>query len=788
MLRHNLLLIFRNSKRSKSSFIINLIGLSTGLACTLLIYLWVNSELSFDKFHENDSLLFQIMQNAPGPTGIETMEATPGLLAQALAEEIPEVEFSVSVIPASWFSSKGILSFEDKYVTASEQFVGKDYFKMFSCEFVHGDKKQMISDKYSIAISDEMANKLFNTESVIGKAVTWNRGVFNGQYIISGVFKKHPSISSPFDLIFNYELFLDKRQELLEWQNSDPNTYVMLKQGTDIDQFINKISGFIKSKYEKSKSTLFARHYSDAYLYGWYENGIQSGGRIEYVKLFSIIAIFILGIACINFMNLSTARASKRLKEIGIKKVVGASRRGLIAQYLTESLVTVFISIGIALALTQLFLPVFNDMTGKQLMITLDVNLITTSLGIALITGIVAGSYPALFLSGFKPIQILKGKLNSTLGEILARKGLVTFQFVISIILIVAVVVVYKQMEFVQSKNLGFNKDNIIYFSNTGKLREGGLEAFLSEIKSISGVISASSFSHNLTGEHGGTTDLEWDGKSHDEIIEFGNLEVDYGLIELMGFEMLQGRTFSNEFGSEGDNLILNEAAIVAMGLKDPIGKTVKLWGKDKQIVGVVKNFHFESLYEKVKPCFMQCSPNRRNVLVKLRGGSAEETIPLIRASYHEYNPGLPFEYTFLDEDYKLLYASEQRVAKLSRYFALVAILISCLGLFGLAAFTAERRIKEIGIRKVLGSSVLNIVILLSSDFTKIILLSIAIALPLSYLIAKDWLDNFAYHIKLELWYFASTAMVALLISWLTVGAQTIKSAMTNPVNNLRTE
>ena len=789
MLRHNILLIYRNSIRFKSSFLINLIGLSTGLACTLLIYLWVRSELSFDKFHENDRQLFQLMQNVLDPNGIETMEATPGLLAQALADEIPEVEFAVPVIPASWFSGKGVLSFEDTYISAGGQFVGKDYFNMFSCEFSYGDKDQMISDKYAIAISEEMAYKLFNTtENVIGKTVTWNRGIFSGQYVISGVFKKHPSTSSPFDLIFSYELFLDKRQELLEWGNSDPNTYVMLKPGTDVSQFNNKISGFIKSKYDKSKSILFARHYSDAYLYGSYENGIQSGGRIEYVKLFSIIAIFVLGIACINFMNLSTARASKRLKEIGIKKIVGASRRALIVQYLTESLVTVSVSVVIALAITQFFLPVFNDVTGKELKIEIDTNLVITTLGITFITGIISGSYPALYLSGFKPIQVLKGKLNSSISELLARRGLVIFQFAISVILIVAVVVVYKQMEFVQSKNLGYNKDNIIYFANTGKLREGGLETFLSEVRNIPGVVGASSFSHNLTGEHGGTADLEWNGKSQDETIEFGNLEVDYDLIELMYFEVVQGRTFSREFGSEGDNLIFNEAAIAAMGLKDPIGKTVRLWGKDKQIVGVVKNFHFESLYEKVKPCFMQCSPNKRNVLVKLRSASAEQTIPLINVLYREYNPSLPFEYTFLDEDYKLLYASEQRVATLSRYFAFVAILISCLGLFGLAAFTTERRIKEIGIRKVLGSSELNIVWLLSSDFTKIILLSITVALPLSYIMSRNWLNNFAYGIELELWYFVGAGLVVLVVAWLTVGIQTIKAALTNPVNNLRTE
>ena len=798
MFRHNLLLVYRTFKRFKTSFFINLIGLSTGLACAILIYLWVTDEMSFDKFHEKDRQLYQVMQNAPLPDGVFTTEGTPGLLFEALAQEMPEVEdAAVAAYAPGGRLSKGIISFGNTNIKASELHVSKNYFNVFSYLLMQGDKAQVLSDKYSVVLSDELALKLFHTnENIIGKTVEWKRGELSGLYNVSGVFKKPPlNSSAQFDLLFTYELLFEKYAgNLGNWGNSNPMTYLILKEGTNIDPFNDKIRDFSKSKYKMLNGTdgdwigtLFLQRYSDKYLYNSFENGVQAGGRIGYVKLFSIIAIFILIIACINFMNLSTAKAAHRIKEIGVKKAIGAGRKALVFQFLAESMMITFLSLLLSLLLVALFLPPFNQITGKQLTLTFNPDIVISLLSILLITGLISGSYPALYLSGFKPAIILKGNLNTSTGEAWVRKGLVIFQFAISVILIVSVLIIYKQIEFIHSKNLGYNKDNIIRFVNEGKLLES-METFLSEVKKIPGVVNASSIGNDITANKSSTSGLDWEGKNEGEDILFGNLEVDYDLIELFGFEMKEGRTFSREFNTEGAKIIFNEAAIAAMGIRNPVGKTIKLWGEEKQIIGVVRDFHFESLYERVKPCFLQLSPNRPNVLVKIKAGMEQEALSGIQKFYHEYNEGLPFEYRFLDDDYQALYASEQRVALLSQYFAGIAIIISCLGLFGLTAFITERRRKEIGIRKTLGSSELGIVYLLSGGFTKIVFASILISMPVSYLIMRHWLNSFAFRIELELWFFISAGLIALFIAWFTVGLQTVKAARANPVECLKDE
>jgi len=485
-------------------------------------------------------------------------------------------------------------------------------------------------------------------------------------------------------------------------------------------------------------------------------------------------------------MNLSTARAAHRLKEIGVKKAIGANRSTLMKQHLGESLLISFLSLAIAILIVGLLLPEFNEITGKHLVLTLNAKLMIPLFGIALVTGLISGSYPVLYLSGFKPADVLKGRLNTSFGDRLVRKGLVIFQFAISIIFIVSVLVVYRQITFIHDKNLGLNKDNLIRFLNEGKIAEHS-DIFLAELKKIPGVINSSTFGENITDNGSSTSGITWEGKLSGDI-EFGNLEVDYDLIELFGFEMKEGRTFSRQFNMEASKIIFNETAIAAMGIKDPVGKTIRLWGEERQIIGVVKDFHFESLYEKVKPCFLRLSPGRHNILVRIKAGTEQETIQAIKKVYDVHSEGLPFEYRFVDEDYQLLYAAEQRVAVLSRYFAGMTIVISCLGLFGLAAFTSERRTKEISIRKVLGSSEFGIVYLLSGEFTKLVFTSTLIALPISYFMSAYWLNEFAFRIELKLWFFISAGMLALLIAWVTVGIQTIKAARINPVNNLRTE
>ena len=781
-------MIYRNFKRFKSTFFINLIGLSTGMACTLLIYLWVSDELGMDKFHENGPRLYQVFTNQHQTKDIVTLGEGPGLLGESLEQEMSEIEYAVS---CSQIGSVFTLTAADNHVHAAGHFASKDFFKMFTYPLIEGDRGQVLADKNSIVISEAKALALFNTtKDIIGKFIEVQTVDGKSLAQISGVFQNiSPNSSVQFDFVLSFELFKEIIGDGLTWGNHHALTYVLLHENKSVSEFNHRIKDFIKTKNKDSNITLFAQPYSETYLYGNYENGVPTGGRIEYVRLFSIIAIFIIIIACINFMNLSTAKASRKLKEIGIKKAIGAARRTLIQQYLTESLVLSFLSLLIAILIVDLFLPSFNTLTGKQLILIFNAKLILAILSIAAATGILAGSYPAIYLSGFNPASVLKGKLTGSLSETWARKGLVAFQFSLSIIFIVCVLVIYKQIEFIQSKNLGYDKGNILYFRMEGKVSENK-EAFLSEIKNIPNVINASSMWGSIVGGTGFTTgSFDWEGRNQDEIIQFELLGVDYDLLEVLGIEMESGRSFSRDFPSDTSKIILNEKAISVMGLKDPVGKIFNLWGNDMEIIGITKNFHFQSLHEDVKPFFFRLVPRETSeIMVKIKGGQEKEAIDNIRLVCQKFNPGYSFDYKFLDQDYQGQYEAEMRVAKLSRYFAGLAILISCLGLFGLAAFTAERRLKEIGIRKVLGSSVFGVVALLSADFTKIVLLSIITALPISYLITKQWLDGFAFKISLEWWYFIGAGIIALIISWITVSAQAFKAARVNPVKCLSNE
>lgn len=599
MIKHSLLLIYRNFLRFKSSFFINLIGLSTGLACALLIYLWVNDELEVDKFHEKDSRLFQVMENVPHAEGITTSADTPSLLAEILAKEMPEIAYAAVSTPPSWFP-KVNLSVGGNIIKAAGLFVGEDYFNVFSYSLIQGDRNQVLSDKNSVVISEEVAMKLFNTtENILGKTIDWHLGQFKKQSLISGIFTGTPPNSSiQFDFVLPFKAFHDLVPGTGEWDTRGPFfTYVVLKEGANIDPFNAKLTGFIQSKTNDSLRNLFIKPYSESYLYGEYENGAKAGGRIEYVKLFSLIALFILLMACINFMNLCTAKASGRRKEVGIKKTFGASRKTLMLQYLGESMLMTLFSLILAITFIELFLPQFNEITGKQLTLTFNLQVTLVLLGITLGTGLIAGSYPALYLSGFNPVAVLKGKFNTSGGERLARKGLVVFQFTLSVIFIVSVLVVYKQMEFVQTKNLGYDKDHVIYFESEGKVPES-MDTFLAEVKRIPGVVNTSSMVARVQG--GPTASVGWKGETSNDVIQFRPFQVNYGLIETLGIEMKAGRAFSRNYGADHTKIIVNEAAIKAMGLEDPIGKTFN----NKEIIGVVKNFHFQSLHEEVKPSF----------------------------------------------------------------------------------------------------------------------------------------------------------------------------------------
>jgi putative ABC transport system permease protein len=785
MFQHTILLAFRSFLRYKSAFAVNLIGLSTGLACAMFIYLWVNDELNVDGFHEKNDRLYQVMQHRVQDGALVTSTWVPGLTASTLEEEFPEVEYAIPTFGKGEYT----LSVEEKDLQAEGQSVGKDLFNMFSFPLIQGDADQVLASNSSIVISETLARALFHSvDAAIGKTIQLEH---DDQFQVSGVFKDIPNNSSlKFDFVLSFNIYLEHAGWARRWQTSWPETYVLLTPGADFAAFNEKIADLIKRKTngEITYRTMFAAPYAASYLYGNYENGLQAGGRIEYVRLFSVIAIFIIAIACVNFMNLSTARASRRLKEVGIKKAVGAGRSALAFQFLGESMLLTVIAMILATGLVALLLPQFNLLTGKQLSLHFGSAITLPFVAIALVTGLVSGSYPALYLSSFSPSAVLKGKLNKSTGETWARKGLVVLQFTISIIMMVSVTVVYKQIEFVQNKHLGYDKENILLLDRKG-WDPGALKTFLSEAKKVPGVLHASSIEHTLIEHVASTNGVSWPGKDPENKTEFEMMAVNYDMLELLGVEVEAGRLFSREFGADSTKVIFNEAAIKLMGLNDPVGMQINLWGEDRQIIGVLKDFHFESLHKDVEPVVLWLAPHRTSkIAIRLEAGKEKEVIAQLEPLYNTFYSGFPFDYRFLDQQYQQEYLTEQRVSTLSRYFAGLAILISCLGLFGLAAFTAERRLKEIGIRRILGSSMVQIVYMLSASFSKMVLVAIVIALPVSYFLTDYWLDNFAYRIDLKWWYFASSGVLALVITWLIVGWQSLKVASVSPSKYLRQE
>tara|TARA_R110002073_G_scaffold89852_8_gene212606 strand:+ start:42229 stop:44598 length:2370 start_codon:yes stop_codon:yes gene_type:complete len=789
MLRHNLILFFRNIKRYKSTFAINIIGLSTGLASTFLICLWVYDELNIDKFHEKDDQLFQVMINYHYPDGIVTDVTIPALLGKALEEEMPEVEYT-TIVNNCDSKCEAFLSEKDNNIKASGIYAGSNFFKVFSYKLIQGISEQVLTNKNDILLSEELAKKLFgSTKNVVGKTIKGSPELFGETFQVSGIFKSLDSKSSiQFDFIANFELLSANKKWLNDWFGDGTKVYTVVKKGTDIKKFNKKIENYLSTKNSnRTDSKLFLRKYSDAYLYNRYENGAQSGGRIVYVGLFSLVALLILIIACINFTNLSTALASRKKKEILVKKSLGASRKKLIVQFLGESMLMTVIACLLGIVFVILFLPYFNEITGKSLHLSVERNALLFILVATLFTGLASGSYPAFYLSRFNPINIKEKYKNSLEKKI--RKGLVVVQFSICVIFIIVAIIINKQIEFTQTKNLGYNKDNIIYF----QMKKGynyKFETFMTELRKVSGVVKATNIYGGSIIEHsGGGAGFSWEGMTPgSENVEYLRLQASYDLIETLGIELIKGRSFSKEYDNEKEKLIINEAAAKMIGSKDIINKTIRDIRKDKQIIGVVKDFNMESLNKEIRPCFIRFVPNGNNVMVKLQKGKEVITINKLEKFYKKFHSGYPFEFTFLDEDYQSLYVSEKRAITLSKYLTGLAILISCLGLFGLATYTAERRRKEIGIRRTLGQKKSKIVMLLSGEFLKLVGIAILIGLPTAFFLMKDWLSEFAYRIDLRIEYFLTTAFLAIFIAVTTVAAQAIRAANRSPIDALREE
>lgn len=771
--------------RNKTFSLINILGLALGMVCSLLIMLWLQDELSKDKFHVNGSRLYRVMENQFYAGEPVTFAYTPGVLSQHIIKDIPEIEMASQL---QWEETP-LFTVGDNFEKETGSYVNADFLNMFSYELLQGDARTALKNPDGVVISKKLADKYFPNQDPLGKTIRIDN---KDDVMVTGVLKDITDESSlRFDFLMSYERWLKNNDWAQEWDNNAPWCYVLLNKNASVDKVQAKIKDYIKSKDKNSNVELFLQPYEDIYLYSNYKARVQDGGRIDYVKMFALIAIFILVIACINFMNLATARSVKRAKEVGVRKVVGALRFSLIGQFLGESMIIALHGLLFAILIVFLILPTFNTLTEKHLSLDFTNPLfLLILLGLTCITGLVSGSYPALFMSSLRPVVVLKGALKFKPSATFFRKGLVVFQFGLSIMLIIGMMVVYRQIQYIQNKNLGFTRENLLYMPLEGDLRKT-FAAFNQELSSMPGIKSVSCAEADPLQVGSSTQGVRWSGKDTTRTVLFSQNAVSYNYLATMGIKLKDGRDFSPDFGTDSANYIINEEAARKMGMKDPVGKEMIMWGKKGTIIGLVKSFHINTLHEAIPPLILNFQNEKENqgqIIVRTNAGQTREAIASMEKAYKKFNPRFPFEYKFTDQEFTRLYKGENVVSKLANYFAFLAIFISCLGLFGLAMFTAEQRTKEIGVRKVLGASVISITTMLSTDFLKLVLISAVIAFPLAWYLMKNWLQKYEYRIEIEWWFFLLAGIVAALIALLTVSYQSIKAALMNPIKSLKTE
>jgi putative ABC transport system permease protein len=788
MIRNYFKTAWRNLVSNKMFSLINIAGLALGMTCSLLIMLWLKDELRRDKFHANSKRLYRVMENQYYEGSISTFEATPGILAENIVKDIPEIQMASQFL----WEEQPLFTVGDVFDKEKGRYAQKDFLKMFSFKLVKGDPNTALARPDAVVISKKLAAKYFKDQDPIGKLIKIDN---DNSVIVTGILDEIPETSSlKFDFLLSYESWWKRNDWAKEWGNNGPLCYVMLAPNASVDKVNAKIKGYIKTKNKESNVELFLQNYGESYLYSNWESGKQAGGRIEYVRIFSIVAIIILIIACINFMNLATARSLRRAREIGVRKVVGAGKRQLIGQFIGESLFVSFLAICLSLLIVALLLPSFNALTDKKLYLDFaDPLFIVLLLGLTVITGIVSGSYPALFMSSLKPIVVLKGILKFKTGATYFRKGLVVFQFALSIVLILGMIVIYRQISFIHNKNLGFGKEDLLYIPIEGALQKT-YPTFKDELLKQPGIKFVTSSQDSPLQVGSSTQGVRWPGKDTTKLILFSNNPITYDYIKTMGIQLVDGRDFDPSYSLDTMNYLVNEAAAKKIGYKDPVGKELTMWGDKGTIVGLMKDYHHNSLKVPIEPLILRLFKKSwgdsywGNVIIRTEKGKTKQAIASMEKVYKQFNPGFPFKYFFTDEEMAKTYKAEQTVSKLSKYFAFLAIFISCLGLFGLVTFTAEQRVKEIGIRKVLGASVPGIVQMLSKDFLKLVLIAALIAFPVAWWAMNRWLGDFAYRISIGWWVFVVSGIVAILIALLTVSFQAIKAAIANPVKSLRTE
>lgn len=810
MIKNYLKIALRNLWKHKGFSAINIIGLAMGLACFIVIAMYVVDEISYDKFHEKANRTYRINTDIRfGGTDLN-MAVSSDPLGAALKKDYPQVEEFTRLFGSD--GSKLIKKGNDYINETRITHADSTLFNVFTLPAITGDTKTALNEPNTVVITETAAKKYFGSvNEAIGKNVETNE---NGStlYKVTAVIKDILRNSH-----FNFDFFFSMDNVDYGFGNFLSNnfhTYVVLKPGTDYKAFnknfrqvvekyvVPQASQFMDVKsmedFEKAGNKLEYSliPISDIHLRSSRQVELATNGNIQYVYIFSAVALFILLIACINFMNLSTARSAGRAKEVGIRKVLGSEKKSLIGQFLSESSLMALLAMVFAIGIVWLSLPWFNSIAAKEMNMSVLFRppFIFFLLLLPVLVGVLAGIYPAFFLSAFQPISVLKGKINAGFRKSYLRSSLVVFQFCASIILITGTIIIYKQLNYIQTTKIGFNKDQLLVVNNPGVPRNNR-EAFKNEIAKLGGVKSAS-FAGYLPVSNSSRSDNTWSTETvmnEKNGFNMQNWPVDYNYIPTLGMEIIKGRNFSPEFGSDSTGLIINETAAKVIGSDNPVGK--KLYSNDENgkqlaysVIGVVKNFNFESLRKNVGPLAFRLGNNRWASAYRVAAADVNSLIKNIESKYKEMAPGMPFSYEFLDESFDNMYREEQRVGKVAFTFSLLAVLIACLGLFGLATYMAEQRTKEIGVRKVLGASVPDIVSMLSKDFLRLVLISFVIAVPLSWYFMNQWLQDFAFRINIGWWIFGAAGVIAVLIAFVTVSFQAIKAAVANPVKSLRTE
>ena len=782
---------YRNLLHKKSYSIINIAGLSISLAVTFLMLLWVQDEWNMDKFHENHDRLYRVKRTIPlEDNKLDVYRNVSYPMLEAAVKNLPEVEKYITL----GHSFEDNLQRDDLHFRANGAYTNTAFFEAFSYPILHGDITQLDKNINAMAISESLAKNFFGNvweSTALGETIHIHD---NGDFTVEAIYANFPENSSiQNDFYYSFDNFLKKNKWMLEWGNNGMQGVLLLSENADPKLVGNKLQKIFQANISGDlKEGCFLQKYADDYLYGQFDDQAQvSGGRIEYVRTFAIAALLLLIISCINFVNLATAQASKRAKEVGVRKVIGAGQQSLMKQFMVEAGAITFLSVLLAIIMAEAFLPQVNIITNKLLSFEFSQPMIWVGIfSIFLITTLLSGAYPSFVLSSFRPINVLKGNNKEQGGTISFRKALVVVQFCLSLILIVGAMVVQQQVHFIKNKNLGINKDHILTIHQDQKITDQ-YEVLRNELLASEGIKDVTLAGPSPLNMLATTSGVSWPGKRPDqENIEFGILWTAGNFAEVFDVPMVAGSYYREDEITDTAHIVFNEKAIEIMGLTDdPIGKTITWWGRPRQIIGVLKDFHNRSLYEKIEPAGFILDPSNAGWLfVKAGQGSVKEAIASVETVFKKVVPDVPLHFEFVDEQYQQLYESETLTGTLANYFAIISILISCLGLFGLATFTAEQRTKEIGIRKVLGATATGLLGMLSKDFLKLVFIALFIASPLAYFLMDTWLQDFAYHINIHWWVFAIAGLLTVGVAFLTVGFRSMKAALANPVESLRCE